>query len=1342
MAACLAAGLAGADELADKMFAECEAISGKTKALQAVWCKVLSSLTKGAAGYVDITLKKVVLPGEDLRVFGVHQGDGKWVTFEAWFPREKARCVVKRQDGLSCTPAGEIRGTVEILVPKVLLLSASEDRPTTFALAIANGKGTWESDMTKGANPAVGRAADAAGSFRLPADYILVNPKHRSVFGAYADATTLERLACRFYRSMLYADVVKSRRKAKVPDYPFPLRPEFISQAAKAAASAPKLDAVAPAALDDLGDLDTGFDLGDSIPAAAPQRTKKDEDLSKHPDATDRLSQLKSIGAHIEALHGAAEAFASGNAIVLVDPVFPALDDKHFGPWIRMSSLASGERGNVLPSHRLDAPQQWQYVDDWEVLGPWPEGTPAVDACALPARLHVKGVGFRAVKATIPRDHRWDPPYAADPETAVVAWQLWFADEWTGILRPPNWWLGKGVGYSKSNCGIHETSWYGATEIKCKQAGEYWVATGVDDDGQLWINDTLVAAWPDLKRRTDLESPIMFRFRFKQGTNRILLRVRQGQHLAKVKGSSGFWMRICTAGGPMNVEQAAQRNAKLAGIGKLSPFPKNVRGWRANWTGVIDGPTPPTAWSYDNRINILWETSLPHSMATPVVVGGLVIAAADPYHVVAVDKQTGDIKWRKSLNVLELLDPVVAREADAAWDEYFGYLVARQKLASPDDEMTFRGKTVKASDAWQEVRGITRDVGRKESAALKKAGHVGGYLWSNYMGPNPSTPVTDGKHIWAWGCQGAAACFDLEGNRKWLAELPHRGSAYGAFTSPLLVDGKLILEVVPEDVKHSLEVRPVVMLALDAETGKEVWRAPVRDPAGAASPAAMRVGNGDEEMTVIITAGAGSSKKLADGETCYNSIWGGTIVRADDGHVLVPNMSVSSGYGTPVVDGDIVYHCSPDMQTATEIIMIDRDTLGTRRLWTRWYRKGFEPNVSVYNGHLHALFASPIHGGQGYAGYGAMRADTGEMVPRHVNVGWGLFPHRDCRCYPPSSIVNGFIYHGDTGEGFGGKGRDEAYVSVLEATPQGRIIAQNDLPERTDSALAFDGDRIYYRNGQALLCIGYTGDEGRAYEARENARQLLDDFPKYVPTIVDAVPVAPFHNYPVSIRPCAEFWGRPNHDFFHSLTVRGDRAEHLFEMLGGSARFDFGYGGKTLIATIGGKKEEFRKRGGPFDNDKLRRRGRYRVLNPQPFFREMVERGTTWDFGKGPATVYLYHMMRCKEVQAIRFIVNNEKLDARMWLNGVPLKHQGRYLIEPGDYGMLTEMAIKEDPEDAELDESLMLDTYFVRSAEDPDDDVKAYEAAVAGIKPYLERVIQLAPDSEEARRAKAALGR
>jgi hypothetical protein len=51
-------------------------------------------------------------------------------------------------------------------------------------------------------------------------------------------------------------------------------------------------------------------------------------------------------------------------------------------------------------------------------------------------------------------------------------------------------------------------------------------------------------------------------------------------------------------------------------------------------------------------------------------------------------------------------------------------------------------------------------------------------------------PVSDGQHVYALYGSGVAACFDLDGNRKWTTVVNVRNSEHGYAASPSLVDGR------------------------------------------------------------------------------------------------------------------------------------------------------------------------------------------------------------------------------------------------------------------------------------------------------------------------------------------------------------------------------------------------------------------------------------------------------------------------------------------------------------------------------------------------------------------------
>jgi outer membrane protein assembly factor BamB len=115
----------------------------------------------------------------------------------------------------------------------------------------------------------------------------------------------------------------------------------------------------------------------------------------------------------------------------------------------------------------------------------------------------------------------------------------------------------------------------------------------------------------------------------------------------------------------------------------------------------------------------------------------------------------------------------------------------------------------------------------KQTAAEKKP----------VIGSNPTngyateTPATDGERVYAYfGGIGIVYCFDLDGKPHWNAEI----GAYptqmnnGTGSSPALADGRLFIQC-DNDEKSFL-------VALDAKTGKELWRTPREERTGWSTP--------------------------------------------------------------------------------------------------------------------------------------------------------------------------------------------------------------------------------------------------------------------------------------------------------------------------------------------------------------------------------------------------------------------------------------------------------------------------------------------------------------------------
>ncbi|HKB04085.1 MAG TPA: PQQ-binding-like beta-propeller repeat protein [Gemmataceae bacterium] len=84
-----------------------------------------------------------------------------------------------------------------------------------------------------------------------------------------------------------------------------------------------------------------------------------------------------------------------------------------------------------------------------------------------------------------------------------------------------------------------------------------------------------------------------------------------------------------------------------------------------------------------------------------------------------------------------------------------------------------------------------------------------------------ASPSTDGKHVWFFVGSGDLACFDLDGKEVWkinCQELYGRFRIqFGMHSTPVLHDGKLYLQFMHDGGQ--------LVIALDAGTGKEIWKA-------------------------------------------------------------------------------------------------------------------------------------------------------------------------------------------------------------------------------------------------------------------------------------------------------------------------------------------------------------------------------------------------------------------------------------------------------------------------------------------------------------------------------------
>lgn len=119
--------------------------------------------------------------------------------------------------------------------------------------------------------------------------------------------------------------------------------------------------------------------------------------------------------------------------------------------------------------------------------------------------------------------------------------------------------------------------------------------------------------------------------------------------------------------------------------------------------------------------------------------------------------------------------------------------------------------------------------------------------------PAAPSPVSDGKHVFAFFGSNDLACLDLDGNLVWYRGLGHEhpkaGNDVGMASSPLVVDGTVVVQI--ENQGDSFAA------GINAENGQTRWFLPREEKANWASPIALSASDPAEESVVLLQSSGG-----------------------------------------------------------------------------------------------------------------------------------------------------------------------------------------------------------------------------------------------------------------------------------------------------------------------------------------------------------------------------------------------------------------------------------------------------------------------------------------------------
>ncbi len=455
---------------------------------------------------------------------------------------------------------------------------------------------------------------------------------------------------------------------------------------------------------------------------------------------------------------------------------------------------------------------------------------------------------------------------------------------------------------------------------------------------------------------------------------------------------------------------------------------------------------------------ILWTTPLPDNgpgVGSPIVVGDRIFLQSENCDLVCFNKADGKVLWAKSSTYADAATAEEKSSQPEVFKEIAQHQAKLQELltnycAAPD-KFKIESKGLKASLGGT-INGLMKKVDPKK---------YGGQSGSE-AGQSAPTPVSDGKRVYAIFGSGVVACYDLQGERKWVTFVNVKNIEHGYCISPCLADGKLL---VPSSQNFGLA-------ALDCKTGAELWRTP-------------QFKNGLHNMAsspVIFTIGG---KKLV-------ALSFGSVARVEDGKVLneelrppYPNVSDMT---SPVFDNNVL--CSQqykgDMAFAFQT-MLDKisEPLKMADVKTCVFDTKKFPTFFNYD-----LCASPLlHQGLAYVlsidgVLTVIDAAKGEVVyqkmldlsPVMAHGGILSGPLRG-GCGASPTLAGKYIYIWD----------NQGSTVVIEPGRDFKQVARNRIeqlwyqygaPQRNECTISnpvFEGKRLYRRGDVNLYCLGEPG---------------------------------------------------------------------------------------------------------------------------------------------------------------------------------------------------------------------------------------------------------------------------
>ncbi|MEK7406081.1 MAG: PQQ-binding-like beta-propeller repeat protein [Acidobacteriota bacterium] len=321
---------------------------------------------------------------------------------------------------------------------------------------------------------------------------------------------------------------------------------------------------------------------------------------------------------------------------------------------------------------------------------------------------------------------------------------------------------------------------------------------------------------------------------------------------------------------------------------------------------------------------------------------------------------------------------------------------------------------------------LNRNTGKVlwEQVATVATPHEGHH--NRYGSFASNSPITDGKHVYAFFGSRGLYSYTLDGKLVWQKELPplRIRNAFGEGSAPTL-DGDTLYMAQDHEGGSFL-------LALNRNTGKEIWRVP-RDEESAWSQPLMLTHNGRKQLLVSAT-----NKVRAYDPATGKVVWecGGL------GSNVIP---------APVAAGGLVYAMSGHRNPNALAIRLGRegDLTGTDAIvWTNDRGNSYTPSPVLHDNKLYFVSDNGL--------LSCLNALTGEPYYRQQRL------PKPCNFKASPVGANGKLY----------LATEDGDVVVVKMGETYEVLATNTLKDQSFIASpAIAGGSLYLRGPETLYCI-------------------------------------------------------------------------------------------------------------------------------------------------------------------------------------------------------------------------------------------------------------------------------